>query len=93
MTLLELHDRILLRWQKLPEKWKAEIISAFYTFATASFVEAGVQYHAYGNALPTKAGVLFAIFIACLRSGIKAVGALVFVELSAWLAARKEQQP
>lgn len=92
MTYLELHDRLLKKWYTLPLKWRLELISGFYTFATASLLEAGVQWKVYGDALPTETGIIVAILIACLRAGIKALGALLFIQLSAWLAKKKAEQ-
>ena len=91
MTLLTLHDRVINTWNKIPFKWQLELTSAFYTFATATVIEAGVQYHLYGDAGPTSAGVLLAVGIACLRAGFKALGSLLFCEVSNWLATKKRR--
>lgn len=89
MYLQQLQERITNEWLSLPLKWRVELTSAFYTFATASVVEAGVQYQLYGNAGPSKLGLFLAIFAACFRAGAKAFGKYLFCELSAWLASRK----
>lgn len=91
MYLVKLHERINAEWTSLPLSWRIEITSGFYTFATASVLEAGIQYQLYGNALPSKAGVLLAIVATCIRAGAKSLGKYAFFKISAWLTARKEQ--
>lgn len=92
MILLHLHDRILLQWQKIPLSWRLELTSAFYTFATASLLEAGIQYHLNGNVLPSDLGLALAALAACARAGVKAVGRLVYVKLSAYFAAKRAEK-
>lgn len=91
MILIHLHDRILNQWQKLPENWRIELTSAFYTFATATVLEAGLQYHLNGNAFPSEIGVAFAVFAACLRAGVKALGRVMYAKLCAWLINKRKQ--
>ena len=89
MYLTKLHERINAEWTSIPLRWRLEITSAFYTFATASVLEAGIQYQIYGNTGPSKAGIALAILAACLRSGVKALGKYLFYKISEWLASRK----
>jgi len=92
MILLHLHDRIIEQWQKLPPNWRIELTSAFYTFATATVLEAGVQYHLNGNAFPSEIGVALAIFATCVRAGVKALGRIVYAKVCAWLISKRKEQ-
>lgn len=91
MYLTKIHERITAEWTSLPLKWRIELTSAFYTFATASVLEAGIQYQLYGNTGPSKAGIALAVLAACLRAGAKALGKYLFCKISEWLASRKQQ--
>jgi hypothetical protein len=83
MSLRTLPDDIKALWMRLSPKLRYEIKSGIHTFVTASVIEAGVQYHIHGNALPTDTGVILAILAVILRSGLKALLTFVFAEKKA----------
>lgn len=91
MYLVKLHERINAQWAALPLRWRLELTSAFYTFATASVIEAGIQYQLYGNTGPSKLGVALAILAACVRSGAKALGKAIFCRVSEYLARKNRE--
>lgn len=65
-------------WMKVPKRWREEIISGAHTFVTAAALEAGIQFHLYGDMFPTDKAVLFGAVSVVLRAGLKALFASFF---------------
>ena len=59
-------------WEKVPQAWKSELVSAWHTFVAAFMAEIALNWHVIEQG-EISGSVISAILFAALRSGVKAV--------------------
>jgi len=67
------------QWQKMPEKWRLELVSISQTFLAAVLLQLAMDFPKDGETM--NGDILLGVATAALRSGVKAVFALVVGEI------------
>lgn len=73
-------------WEKVPASWKVEAVSIWHTFVGGCLAEVILEYSLYHNTHVTLSqNLIMSVGGAILRSGVKAVLAMIYPQIKAFI--------